>query len=63
MKLSTAAVVINCVMWFAVSAAVIVALILTQRIEVFWVYLIPAISTYSITNIQRGEKDEDKGNI
>ena len=60
MKLSTAAVVINCVMWFAVSAAVIVALILTQRIEVFWVYLIPAMSTYNITNMQEDEKEEEK---
>ena len=54
MKRSTAAVVVNCAMWFGVSAAVIVALVLTQRIEVFWVYLIPAMSTFGIP------KDENK---
>ncbi len=42
MKSTTASAIVNTAMWLGVSAAVIVALLLTQRLAVFWFYLIPA---------------------
>jgi hypothetical protein len=57
MKAETAVAIINTAMWLGVSAAVIIAVIYTGRIGVFWFYLIPAMSGYA-TKQSKSEKGD-----
>ena len=60
MKATTAAALINVAMWIGVSAAIIVALVITSRISVLWFYIIPALSGYSTrTTSNKGESEEE----
>jgi hypothetical protein len=57
MKATTAVAVINTAMWLGITAAIIVALILTQRLSVFWFYLIPAFFGYATK--QHGKEERE----
>lgn len=53
MKITTAAVLINAAMWLGVSAAIIVALLITGRSSALWFFLIPLFGTVSIKQTEK----------
>ncbi len=59
MKTTTAFTVVNVAMWLSVTTAIITALLLTERLSVFWFYLIPAFCDYSLkTNTEKEATNE-----
>ena len=60
MRATTAAAIINSVMWLAVSAAVIYAIDKTGRLSTLWVFLIPALSSVTVSSRRKTEDDDDE---
>ena len=56
MKPETTVAIVNASMWVAVSAAIIVALIITSRISVLWFFIIPMLG-----GMYTKHRPDDKG--